>query len=540
MIRINENYSKLKASYLFADIAQRVSAYAAANPDKPVIRLGIGDVTEPLPPACVEALHAAADEMSRRATFSGYGPEQGYAFLREAVAKRDYADRGCAIEPDEVFVSDGSKCDCGNIQEIFATDIRLAIPDPVYPVYVDTNVMAGRTGRGRRTAATRGSSTSSRPPPTATSPRCRPRRPTSSTSASRTTRRAPSRQGRSSRHGWTTRGATGRSSSSTRPTRPTSATRRSRTRSTRSRARARSRSSSGASPRRRASRARAARTRSSRRRSSPGTAPARPHALHALWNRRHTTKFNGVSYPVQRAAAAVYTDAGRRQTRGPHRLLPRQRPADPRGDGQAGAHVRRGRQRPLHLGQRRPRLLGVLRPPAREGPGRLHAGRRLRQVRRGPRQDQRVQQPRECRGGARADRARRWRGPSVLRRESARTSRAKRRHVARQEAASRSKSVPSQAAPGASKSLARDDARVRARRGDLDDRGEARRRTCPPRSRRPRTGRPRSRRRSRAPGPTGNGSAYTCATAGRRRGGVDLSDAGDRRVERLRPAPVSP
>src|SRR3954463_11600094 len=146
MIRINENYTKLKASYLFSDIAKRVSAYVAANPTKPVIRLGIGDVTEPLPPVCVEALHAATDEMSRRATFKGYGPEQGYAFLREAIAQHDYANRGCKIEPDEIFTSDGSKCDCGNIQEIFAPDVKLAIPDPVYPVYVDTNVMAGRTG----------------------------------------------------------------------------------------------------------------------------------------------------------------------------------------------------------------------------------------------------------------------------------------------------------------------------------------------------------------------------------------------------------
>src|ERR1700690_3212395 len=127
MIRINENYTKLKASYLFADIARRVSAFTEAHPGRPVIRLGIGDVTEPLPPACIEALHAATDEMSKRATFRGYGPEQGYAFLREAVAEHDYAARGCRIEPEEIFVSDGSKCDCGNIQEIFAGDARLAI-----------------------------------------------------------------------------------------------------------------------------------------------------------------------------------------------------------------------------------------------------------------------------------------------------------------------------------------------------------------------------------------------------------------------------
>src|SRR5471030_305633 len=127
MIRINEHFSKLKASYLFADIARRVNAFTTAHPDQPVIRLGIGDVTEPLPPVCIAALHAATDEMGQRATFKGYGPEQGYAFLREAVARHDYAARGCQIEADEIFISDGAKCDCGNIQEIFATDIRLEI-----------------------------------------------------------------------------------------------------------------------------------------------------------------------------------------------------------------------------------------------------------------------------------------------------------------------------------------------------------------------------------------------------------------------------
>ena len=134
MIRINENYTKLKASYLFTDIAKRVNAFVAANPAKPIIRLGIGDVTEPLPPVCITALHAATDEMAKRETFKGYGPEQGYAFLRETITAHDYTARGCPIEADEIFVSDGSKCDCGNIQEIFSGDIRLAIPDPVYPV----------------------------------------------------------------------------------------------------------------------------------------------------------------------------------------------------------------------------------------------------------------------------------------------------------------------------------------------------------------------------------------------------------------------
>ncbi len=146
MIRINENYKKLQSSYLFSDIAKRVTAFQKENPEKKIIKLGIGDVTRPLPKACIDAMHKATDEMNDIKTFRGYGPEQGYDFLREAIAKNDYQLRGINIAPDEVFVSDGAKCDCGNIQEIFASDIAVAIPDPVYPVYLDTNVMAGRTG----------------------------------------------------------------------------------------------------------------------------------------------------------------------------------------------------------------------------------------------------------------------------------------------------------------------------------------------------------------------------------------------------------
>ncbi|MEW8288886.1 MAG: LL-diaminopimelate aminotransferase [Candidatus Thiodiazotropha endolucinida] len=157
MIKINENYKKLQASYLFSDIAKRVAAFQQANPDKHIIRLGIGDVTRALPDACIKAFHAAIDEMANDATFHGYGPEQGYDFLRKAIAEGDFQSRGCNIEADEIFVSDGAKCDSGNFQEIFANDIRVAIPDPVYPVYVDTNVMAGRTGEaeaGRYTGLT--------------------------------------------------------------------------------------------------------------------------------------------------------------------------------------------------------------------------------------------------------------------------------------------------------------------------------------------------------------------------------------------------
>jgi len=146
MIRINENYLKLQASYLFSEIRKRTDEFQKANPDREIIKLGIGDVTRPLPQACIEAFHGAVDEMADDATFRGYGPEQGYAFLREKIARVDFQDRGADIAADEIFVSDGAKCDTGNIQEIFATDIKIAIPDPVYPVYLDTNVMAGRTG----------------------------------------------------------------------------------------------------------------------------------------------------------------------------------------------------------------------------------------------------------------------------------------------------------------------------------------------------------------------------------------------------------
>ncbi|MDP4583769.1 MAG: LL-diaminopimelate aminotransferase [Verrucomicrobiales bacterium] len=146
MARINENFLKLKAGYLFPEIARRVTAFNEANPEaaKRLIRCGIGDVTEPLPEACRKAMHDAVDELGDASTFKGYGPEQGYAFLREAIVENQYA--GLGIAADEVFVSDGSKCDTGNILDIFGHDNVIAITDPVYPVYVDTNVMAGNTG----------------------------------------------------------------------------------------------------------------------------------------------------------------------------------------------------------------------------------------------------------------------------------------------------------------------------------------------------------------------------------------------------------
>ena len=146
MFKINDNYLKLPGSYLFSNIAKKVAAFSEANPDKNIIRLGIGDVTQPLAPAIIESMHKAVDEMAEKETFRGYAPDLGYEFLRSAIAKNDYQSLGCDIRADEIFVSDGAKCDSGNIQEIFSVDNKIAVCDPVYPVYVDTNVMAGRTG----------------------------------------------------------------------------------------------------------------------------------------------------------------------------------------------------------------------------------------------------------------------------------------------------------------------------------------------------------------------------------------------------------
>ena len=146
MVKLNENYSKLPGSYLFAEVARRTAAFSAANPDADIIKLGIGDVTLPLPEACVAALKRAADEMADKATFMGYGPYEGYDFLREAIVANDYAPLGVKITPDELFVSDGAKSDCGNIGDIFSEDCVVAVCDPVYPVYIDANAMSGRAG----------------------------------------------------------------------------------------------------------------------------------------------------------------------------------------------------------------------------------------------------------------------------------------------------------------------------------------------------------------------------------------------------------
>ncbi|HSY54125.1 MAG TPA: LL-diaminopimelate aminotransferase [Opitutaceae bacterium] len=314
MIRINENYTKLKASYLFSDIAKRVTAYSQAHPDQAIIRLGIGDVTEPLPPVCIAALHAATDELANRATFKGYGPEQGYAFLREAIAQHDYAARGAKIEADEIFVSDGAKCDCGNIQEIFATDIRIAIPDPVYPVYVDTNVMAGRTGPNRdgryegitylECTAANGYVPAVPAAPVDLIYLCFPNNPTGAvaTRAQLTAWVEFARKNKAAILYDAAYEAYIRD-----PQIPHSIYEIEGARDVAIEFRSASKTAGFTGTR-------CAYT------VVPKTvvgydAAGNAQPLHALWNRRHTTKFNGVAYPIQKAAAAIFTDAGQQQVR---------------------------------------------------------------------------------------------------------------------------------------------------------------------------------------------------------------------------------
>ena len=316
MARINEHYAKLPASYLFPEIGRRVRAYQAAQPDAKVIRLGIGDVTEPLAPAIVEAMHAAVDEMARRETFRGYGPEQGYDFLIEAIRANDFTARGVAIDADEIFVSDGSKCDSGNVQEIFAHAARIAVTDPVYPVYIDSNVMAGRTGPigadGRYAGLTYlvGNEANGFQPDPPAEPvdvvyLCSPNNPTG-TVATRAQLERWVQWARANRavllfdaayEGYIADPALPHSIYEIEGAREC-----------------------------------ALELRSFSKRAGftgvrcaflvvpkpvTGVGPdGVPVSLNALWSRRHSTKFNGTSYVVQRAAAAAYSPAGLEQTRG--------------------------------------------------------------------------------------------------------------------------------------------------------------------------------------------------------------------------------
>lgn len=314
MIRINENYLKLNASYLFSEIAKRVSAFQAANPDREIIRLGIGDVTRALPQACVDAFHKAIDEMASDATFKGYGPEQGYAFLREAIAEYDYKANGADVSPDEVFVSDGAKCDTANIQELFAGDITIAIPDPVYPVYLDTNVMAGRTGKfgdGRYEGivyleCTRENGFVPALPekPVDLIYLCFPNNPTGSTITKDQLAK------------WVDYAKKNKAlilfdaayeAFITDPTLPKSIYEIEGAREVAIEFRSLSKTAGFTGTR-------CAYTvvpKNCVAFDSEGNA----HNIHAMWNRRQTTKFNGVSYPVQKSAAAIYSEPGRTQVK---------------------------------------------------------------------------------------------------------------------------------------------------------------------------------------------------------------------------------
>ena len=313
MIRINENYLKLQASYLFAEIGRRVIQHQQENPEKEIIKMGIGDVTRALPAACIQAFHDAVDEMARDDTFRGYGPEQGYTFLREVVAREDFQKHDADIQADEIFVSDGAKCDTGNIQEIFAQEVSVALPDPVYPAYIDTNVMAGRTGLfkdGRYQGITylEGTRENGFIPSLPAEPvdliyLCYPNNPTGAVITKeqlgqwvdyakankalilfdaayeafiqddelpRSIFEIPGARevAIEFRSFSKTAGFTGTRCAFTVVPKDCMAY----------------------------------------------TSDAEPYALNDLWNRRHSTKFNSVSYPVQRAAEAIYSPGGRRQT----------------------------------------------------------------------------------------------------------------------------------------------------------------------------------------------------------------------------------
>jgi LL-diaminopimelate aminotransferase len=314
MIRVNENYSKLASNYLFSDIAKRVAKFQEQNPEAKIIRLGIGDVTLPLTPTCVEAFHKGVKDMASDATFRGYGPEQGYDFLRKAIAENDYKSIGADISPEEVFVSDGAKCDTGNIQELFSNDIKIAVPDPVYPVYVDTNVMAGRTGNfenGRYDGLVYLESNSSNNyiPDVPSQPvdliyLCFPNNPTGACATKEQLAKwvAYAKENRAlilydaAYEAYIRDTSLPRSIYQIEGARDVAIEFRSLSKT------------AGFTGTRCAFTV------------VPKTCMAwdnsgKSHNLHSMWNRRHTTKFNGVSYPVQRAAEAIYSDTGKKEVR---------------------------------------------------------------------------------------------------------------------------------------------------------------------------------------------------------------------------------
>ena len=314
MIRINENYQSLQASYLFSDIAKRIAAFQKANPGKKLIKLGIGDVTRALPDACIKALHAATDEMASDSTFRGYGPEQGYDFLREAIAKYDFQARGANVQPDEVFVSDGAKCDTGNFQEIFSLDCKVAVTDPVYPVYVDTNVMAGRSGKWNKETGRYdglvyldGNRANGFIPALPTQPvdliyLCFPNNPTGVTATREQLKQwvdyAKANKALilfdAAYEAFITDDALPHSIYEIEGAREVAVEFRSYSKTAGFTG---TRCAYTVVPKE----------------CMAYTESGEAVTLHALWNRRHTTKFNGVSYPVQRAAEAIYSPEGQAQ-----------------------------------------------------------------------------------------------------------------------------------------------------------------------------------------------------------------------------------
>lgn len=317
MAFINENYLKLKAGYLFPEIARRVKTFTETHPEGAarLIRCGIGDVTEPLPEAVRYAMHDAVDEQGDRASFKGYGPEQGYEFLRQAIATHDYQSRGLQVEADEIFVSDGSKCDTGNILDIFGSGNRIAITDPVYPVYVDTNVMAGNTGEADESGAYEGlvylkcTAENGFVPEIPNEPvdliyLCYPNNPTGATAT------------RSQLEAWVTFARENRSillydaayeAFIQDPDIPRSIYEIEGARDCA--IEFRSFSKNGGFTGVRCAFIVIPKNLMGQKKDGG------PHSLHALWSRRHSTKFNGASYIVQRGAAAVYTDEGKAQVK---------------------------------------------------------------------------------------------------------------------------------------------------------------------------------------------------------------------------------
>ena len=315
MALINENYLKLKAGYLFPEIGRRVAKFAAENPSAKIIRLGIGDVTEPLPPAIIEAMHKATDEMGKRETFRGYGPEQGYDFLRDAIVKNDFAARNAPITADEIFVSDGSKCDTGNILEIFGAGNIVAVTDPVYPVYVDTNVMSGRTGAADDSGRFAGLvylpvTAENNFTPDLPDRKvdliylCYPNNPTGTVATRETLKKFVDY---AKANGSIIFFDAAYEAFITDPSIPHSIFEIEGARDVAIEFRSFSKTAGFTG------------TRCAFTVIPKGLTAKTPTGesieLHSLWNRRHTTKFNGVSYIIQRGAEAVYNDAGRQQVR---------------------------------------------------------------------------------------------------------------------------------------------------------------------------------------------------------------------------------